>query len=203
MDWPDFDFVKHASEVVCVAIGANLLLPIVPSILRNMMSSIETDPEKIAKTKFKDLIEYISEDDLKHVGKVAKTVQAKIEECRCGQGWGWKTAELATAAFGVFMLWSNWIKEPFMAKWCIVLFLPPIAVVAIAYACYRGMRKSFDDEIQKTISNARDAKKKREEEKKIDNDEFVIDYVDKIRNAAKSASSAPPSKMPPPPPAHG
>ena len=134
MGLPPFDFSAHASDVVCVAIGVDLLLPIAPAIMGRFLSGIKLDPKEIVRDKFGGLSKFLDDDDLTDLGKIV--VQINRDKCKCqsSPGLGWRIFDVAFAIAGIFLLWSGWIDDKAIAKWSSILFLP--AVLAVCYPLF-------------------------------------------------------------------
>ena len=137
MGWPAFNLVKHAPEVVCVAIGTNLLLPVAPAIMHRFFRGIEVDPDKIIKKNFsKDIRAYIGEKSLRKIGEHVESVRRRQAEGRDAPGLGWRVADVAFAILGVFLLWSGWIDDDLVAKFCPLLFAPPMIAAGWPFLCF-------------------------------------------------------------------
>ena len=48
----------------------------------------------------------------------------------------WRVLDVCFAAFGVFLLWSGWIKDNRVAPWGLVLFLPVLIAAGWPFICY-------------------------------------------------------------------
>ena len=137
MDFTEFNFVAHASEVVCVSIGANLLLPVAPAIMSRFFSGIEVDSDKIVEQNFSDeLCAYIREENLRRIGKRAVAIKRRQSEGNDSPGLFWRFVDVLFAMAGVFLLWSGWIDIPVMAKWGLLLFMPVAVAAGWPFFCY-------------------------------------------------------------------
>lgn len=177
--------IKHASEVVCVAIGANLLLPVAPNILKKYLEYVDTSASNIIKTKFVGLTDYLSDDDFKAMAIACKKVDDCRKRCNCPQGMKWCYAELITVPVGVFLLWSNWIENPTIATWCPLLFLPVVLAVLCPYGCYVYFRRQLSRVVKTTLKNANKAKREQESENALNNNDFIVSFVEEARQAAE------------------
>ena len=89
------------------------------------------------------------------------------------------------AVLGVFLLWSNWIEQPMIAAWCPLLFLPVVIAVAWPYGCYVWLRWPLSKAIKASLKNAKEAKRKCESERVVNNDEYIVGFVEEARRAAR------------------
>lgn len=138
MDIPDFDFVSYASDVVCVSIGANLLLPVAPAIMSRFFRGIEVDPDKIVDQNFsEDIQSYLTDKDLGKIGSKAVSISRRQQ---LGQndvpGLFWRVLDVGFAILGVFLLWSGWVADKCIAPWIPLLFLPVIVAAGWPFICY-------------------------------------------------------------------
>lgn len=182
---PPMNFINHASEVVCVAIGANLLLPVAPSILKKYLDCVDTSASNIIKTKFKGVADFLHDEDFKLIGVACKKVEDRRSRCNCKPGLKWYAAEILMAVLGVFLLWSNWVEQPIIAAWCPLLFLPVVFAVAWPYGCYAWLRWPLSRAIRISLKNAREAKRRCESERAVNNDDYIVDFVEEARQAAR------------------
>ncbi len=137
MSLPAFNFVAHASDVVCVSIGANLLLPVAPAIMSRFFSGIEVDPDKIIANNFsEELRSYIKDDDIRRIGKRAVAIKRRQEKGENSPGLFWRVLDVVFALVGVFLLWSGWVDCPAVAKWSPLLFLPVLIAAGWPFLCY-------------------------------------------------------------------
>lgn len=181
---PEINCVRHASEVVCVSIGANLLLPMAPGILRRFLEDIETDPGKIVQTEFAGVADCLCEKDLKAIGVACQKVEKRKSECACASGRYWRYSEVLSAFIGVFILWSNWIEIPCIAAWCPILLMPAVVAVAWPCLCYNWHLFRLQRAIKKAFRHARKQKRQQNKEREIDNDEYINQFVTNAMNAA-------------------
>ena len=136
MGLPEIDCTKCASEMVCVAIGTNLLLPVAPSIMGRFLNGIEVDPEAIIKKKFSDVKKHIDDSDLRKIGKIAASIDSRKDQCSKAPGLRWRLLDIGFAALGVFLLWSGWAKDNDFAAWLPLLFLPAAFAAGYPFACF-------------------------------------------------------------------
>ena len=180
---PPINSVNHAAEVVCVAIGVNLLLPVAPNILKKYLEYIDTSASSIVKTRFAGVAEYLSDNDFKAIAVACKEVEERRKSCSRTPGTAWCFAEIFMVVVGVFLLWSNWIEQPTVAKWCPLLFLPSVFAVTDPIFCYLKIRRPLSKAIKAALRNAEEAKRKRDSEN-AGNDEYIVGFVDEARQAA-------------------
>lgn len=137
MHLPAFDLTRHASEVVCVAIGINLLLPVAPAIARRFFDGIDVDPDKIIGKKFRaDLQDFLDEKDIQKIGVCAVSIMHRQSKRDASPGLAWRILDVLFACIGVFLLWSGWIDNPCVAKFCALLFIPPLVAAGWPFACF-------------------------------------------------------------------
>lgn len=137
MSFPEFDFIAHASDVVCVSIGANLLLPVAPAIMSRFFSGIEVDPDRIIEQNFsEELRSYIRDDDIRRIGKMAVAIKRRQYRGENFPGLLWRILDVMFALIGVFLLWSGWVDCPAVAKWALLLFLPVLVAAGWPFLCY-------------------------------------------------------------------
>lgn len=137
MSLPEFNFVAHASDVVCVSIGANLLLPVAPTIMSRFFSGIEVDPDKIIEQNFsEELRSYIKDDDIRRIGKRAVMIKRRQDKGASAPGLFWRVLDVVFASIGVLLLWSGWVDRPAVAKWALLLFLPVLVAAGWPFLCY-------------------------------------------------------------------
>lgn len=137
MTLPDCDFVKHASEVVCVSIGANLLLPVAPTIMGRFFSGIEVDPDKIIEQNFsEELRSYIKDGDIRRIGKSAVAIKRRQDKGYDSPGLFWRVMDVVFALIGVVLLWTGWIDHPFVARKTLWLFSPVLIAAGWPFLFY-------------------------------------------------------------------
>ena len=136
MGLPAIDCVACASEVVCVSIGTNLLLPVAPSIMGRFLKGIEVDPATIIKKRFADVKKHIDDADLRKIGEIASAITSRKDRCNETPGLGWRLLDIGFAAVGVFLLWSGWAKDKTIAAWHPLLFLPAAIAAGYPFACF-------------------------------------------------------------------
>lgn len=163
--FPDFDLSSHASEVVCVSIGANLLLPAAPSILSKLLVGIDTNPKHIvSRTLVKNtgLTDYVMCKDFETIGRLASNINSIRERCDRMPGLVWKTIDFMSAFLGFFLLWSGWVGDPHVSKWCGLLILPSVFAVLRPFVIYLFFRLRLSWRIMRILANA--AKRREEAE---------------------------------------
>lgn len=192
MDIPAFNFVAHASDVVCVSIGANLLLPVAPAIMSRFFSGIEVDPDKIIANNFsEDLQSYLTDDDLKNIGAKAVAISHRQQ---AGQnntpGLFWRVLDVCFAAFGVFLLWSGWINDGRVAPWSPVLFLPVLVAAGWPFICYVCSIAGLKRRIFFARSRARFRKWRDRKAESSANDADITAFVDQAKQAISKKNGA-------------
>lgn len=137
MSLPEFNFIAHVSDVVCVSIGANLLLPVAPTIMSRFFSGIEVDPDRIIEQNFsEELRSYIKDDDIRRIGKMAVAIKRRQDKGEKSPGLLWRVLDVLFALIGVFLLWSGWVDCPAVAKWAPLLFIPVLVAAGWPFLCY-------------------------------------------------------------------
>ncbi len=137
MSLPAFNFAAHASDMVCASIGANLLLPVAPTIMSRFFSGIEVDPDKIIEQNFsEELRSYIKDDDIRRIGKRAVAIKRRQDKGENSPGLFWRVLDVVFASVGVFLLWSGWVDCPAVAKCTPLLFLPVLVAAGWPFLCY-------------------------------------------------------------------
>lgn len=184
MSFPEFDFIAHASDVVCVSIGANLLLPVAPAIMGMFFRGIEVDADKIVEQNFtEDLQFYIEDEDLKKIGKKAVSVKRKQDIGCNAPGLFWRVMDVVFAAIGLFLLWSGWIKNEHVAFWCPLLFFPALVAAGWPFLCYLVAQVWLRWYIHTARCHAKRKKKLDERSKIVANDTEIADFVAKAKQA--------------------
>lgn len=168
-----FNFGSHASELVCVAVGMNLLFPAAPSFYRRFLKNVETDPKKLYRQHFVVFKGDLTTEEAKRIGIKAKAVDDK----RCAEcgNWVWTTLELSAVVFGCLSLWCGLVDK--IGGWSILLFLPVVSMIAwtwvCSWLCKRGLNRTID-EIRESVKN------RSIEENVSQNDGFVQSFADKM-----------------------
>lgn len=186
---PDFCFTKHASEVVCVSIGANLLLPIASTILSNLLSGIKTDPTAIVQENFTNqkLFKFITDSDLKKIGKRAAKIDFLRESCKNKQGLWSLVFEFVAAFVGLFLLWSGWVDDENIAPYCGLLCLPPVFEVVPPFMRYLWLRFRLYLCVKCIVLTARfrgwmESRSQRKSESEDNIEKFVADARNEINS---------------------
>ncbi len=130
------NFSACSKEVVCVSIGANLLLPIAHRFTRCLLDAIETDVERIIKSHLNKDIGFCTDADLQVIGTCAELIKAENIDCAKKAGLGWRVFDVAGATVGVLFLWTGLASE--IGGYSILLFLPVLSVSAVAV--FRSLR---------------------------------------------------------------
>lgn len=183
MSFPEFNFVAHASEVVCVSIGANLLLPVAPAIMNRFFSGIEVDSDKIVEQNFgEELCAYIREEDLRRIGKRAVAIKRRQSEGKDSPGLFWRTIDVLFAMAGVFLLWSGWIDIPVVAKWGLLLFMPVAVAAGWPFFCYVCSIVCLKGLIKFAVFRAW-VGKLRDKNKVSTNDKEIADFVEQAKRS--------------------
>ena len=133
---PQVDHVANAANLVCVAIGANLLLPVAPSIMGRFFDGIEIDADKIVTNKFGDVRKYVCEDDIADIRTIASSVKRRREACQKNPGLLWRIVDVLFAVAGIVLLWLGWTKDETVAAWCPILFLPLLIAAGYPFTCF-------------------------------------------------------------------
>ena len=137
---PAFDPTKHAADVVCVSIGANLLLPAAPAILDRLLGRIEVNPEKIARRNFQSLGRFVLDADLEKIARRVNRIKTVQKRCQEAPGLVWRVSEFVAACAGVFLLWAGWVDDPRVAPYSGLLLVPAVFAVVRPFLCYAGQR---------------------------------------------------------------
>ena len=174
MDIPSWiNFGKHASELVCVAIGVNLLFPAAPSFYKRFLKNVETNPQKLYRLHFGMFKGDLTAEEAKSIGEVAKP----IEERRCLEcgHWIWTVLEIVAVMFGCASLWCGLVDK--LGGWVIALFVPVIMLMmwtgGCSLVCRHGLRKKI-----KTVSASMCQRLSDEHAPK--NDSFVQAFAEKM-----------------------
>lgn len=184
MDWPAFDFASHASEVVCVAIGTNLLLPVAPEIMFRFFRGIETNPDKIIGRNFsEDIQSYLDDKDLQKIGETAVSIRHRQTKEKDAPGLGWRVADVVFAVLGVFLLWSGLIDNTWVALLCPLLFAPAVIATGWPFACFAWSLARLNWRISKARRHATRKMKRLTKRRGATADVEIDDFVSKAKQA--------------------
>lgn len=136
---------RHLSDVVGIAVGVCILLPVAPTFLKRFLEDIDIDAERITKRHFREQ-KHVRQPDLERIAVCAKAIEDEKRRCN-PLAWGWMVIDVVSAAIGILLLWSGLVE--FAGKWVILLFLPPVGAVACSYSRYlrlrHGLTKAIED----------------------------------------------------------
>ena len=170
---PWFDFGKHASELVCVAVGMNLLFPAAPSFYKRFLKNVETDPAKIYRDNFAMFKGDLTSDEARRIGIKAKAVDDR-RNAESGH-WVWITLELSAVVLGCLSLWCGIVDK--IGGWSVVLFLPVVLLIVCTWKCSRRCK----NDLEKAIGEVRESVKERSRAESVSqNDGFVQSFADKM-----------------------
>lgn len=169
------DKVHHVPDVVNVAIGVNLLLPVASSFLKCLLDGLEIEPEKIVEKHFYN--QAVTSDELEEIAVAAQAIE--IERAKCSPlAWGWWIADIVTACVGIWILLGGLADH--VGVLCLLLFLPAILAVVRAVGKYMRLRKKFLGVIDR-VKTQTAARKKGESS-------YVANYVKECEAAIKRNS---------------
>lgn len=139
------DFSAHASEVVCVAIGANFLFPVAPSLLSRFLSNLETEPDRVLR----DILgpaQKAEQHDIAEIAEAGKRI-AEIRSRCLHPGFAGSLADCAAAVVGVLLLWTGLVDA--LGGWNILLFAPCLHAVAAAWFRFRPCRREYAETVRR------------------------------------------------------
>ena len=166
------DKVHHVADVVNLAVGVNLLLPVASSFLKCFLDGLEIEPEKIVEKHFDN--QAVTSGELEEIAVAAQAIE--IEKAKSSPlAWWWWVADLLTACFGIWLLLSGKVDQ--VGVLCLGLFLPAILAVILAVVKYVWLRKRFFGVIGKV--------KKQVATRKKGESSYVKNYVKKCNAAIK------------------
>lgn len=169
------DKVHHVPDVVNVAIGVNLLLPVASSFLKCLLDGLEVEPEKIVENHFYG--QTVTSGELQEIAVAAQAIE--IERSKCSPlAWGWWIADLLAACAGIGLLLSGLADH--VGVLCLLLFLPAILAMGLAVVKYSKLRKNFLGVIDRV--------KKQAAARKKGASSYVVNYVKKCEAAIKRNS---------------
>lgn len=140
-----FGFETHASELVCVAIGANLLFPAAPSLLARFLSGIETEPEKALGSVLAPS-QKAEPHDIAEIADAGKRV-AEIRSRCLRVGFAASVVDLVAAVLGILLLWTGLVDG--IGAWSILLFAPCVYAIVAAAIRYRPCRREYDATVKR------------------------------------------------------
>lgn len=164
------DKVHHVADVVNVAIGVNLLLPVASSFLKCFLDGLDIEPEKIVEKHLDN--QSVTSDGLEEIAVAAQAVEAERSK-GSPLAWWWWVADVVAACVGIWLLLSGLVDR--VGLWCLLLFLPSLLAIGLAVLKYLSLRRKFFSIIGKVKSQAA-ARKKCESA-------YVKDYVKKCKAA--------------------
>ncbi|MBR6734056.1 MAG: hypothetical protein IKL96_06625 [Kiritimatiellae bacterium] len=180
---PQFNIaVKHAADVVDIAIGLNLIMPVASSLLRFFLDGIEIAPERIPEKYFdgKDL----TSENLTNIAVAAQEIERERQKCS-PLAWKWWFIDIATASAGIWLLLSGVVDR--VGIWCLGLFLPAVLATGCAAIKYARIRGRF--------MRAIDTAKKQAESRDKSNSVYVKAYTDRCKKALKKLKATNGSKV--------
>ena len=142
-----FNYPAKASELVCVAIGVNLLFPATPVILNKLLQTLTTNADKVFRELLGD-ITFLREHDIQEL----KILSDQISEERrnCSVNWiSWPVTDLIFATIGTLLLWTGFVD--LFGGWCILLFFPATVALIQAFLRLHGL----ESKSKKTFSQIR------------------------------------------------
>lgn len=131
------DYAAKASELVCVAIGVNLLFPIAPNILQKFLRALKADTEKVFQGLLGD-VKFLRERDISELNELSTAILEEQKRCMEGK-LGWPVIDVVAVIIGILLLWTGLVD--FLGGWCILLFLPAVVAVIQAWWKYRPWKK--------------------------------------------------------------
>lgn len=178
-----FNTAKHASDVICVSIGLNLLFPFIPKVAQALLADIVTDPKEIVKNHFLNP-KTVSEDDLRRIGEVARAIdRARAARKNHNAPPNWlRGLYIAFVFVGIFLLWSGYVDD--FNGWCAILLAPPVIVVAVSGVSCFVRRKQFFHRIKVAQKNAR-----RKSEQAAEQDE-ITEFVRQMTAVGEESSAS-------------
>ncbi|MBE6395571.1 MAG: hypothetical protein E7046_01025 [Lentisphaerae bacterium] len=162
---PGINTAQHVSEVVSIAIGLNLLLPVASSFLKCLLDGIEIEPSKIIENDFNGRCP--TPEDLTKIAVAAQEIELERSKC-CPLSWRWWTADCIFAIVGILLLLFGWVDS--IGFHCLWLFTPVVAAVVHSIWKYAGLKNDFNAAVKSAKSNSEHQKKK--------NSAFVKNYVE-------------------------
>ena len=175
---PEFDPAANAANLVCVSIGANLLLPVAPSIMSRFFKGIEIDGEKIVTENFNDVRKYVCEEDVAEIGTLASSVERRREDCTNDPGLAWRIIDVVFAVLGILILWSGWTKDETIAKWvCPFLFLPLVLAAGHPFLVFLSILIRLKWKIHTTRSHAIKKMKADRKKKALSDDKIRSTFI--------------------------
>ena len=184
-----FGYEAKAPELVCVAIGVNLLFPVAPVILGKLLFALETDVDKLFKLAPEDQ-QFLAERDVAELHGVCDKITDERERCKkpAVKSLRW---EISMIAAGVVLLWTG-LVEP-IGGWSIVLFIPGIVAVSVAWRRFCRLRDEHANvvsEVKKRIEvRMEDAKSKPLNSQEADSLATVQKDVSNFRDSREQESS--------------
>ena len=163
---------QHVSDVVNIAIGLNLLLPVASSFLKSLLDGVEIDPEKIVARHFKG--KDASSNELTEIAVAAQAIEEERAK-RIPLAWGWWIADAVAALTGIFLLLTGWVDH--VGLWCLILFLPIVIAIACSVCKFINLKSRFQDVVDKASRQA--------ESREKSNSAYVRSYTDKCNRALK------------------
>lgn len=181
------DKVHHVADVVNVAIGVNLLLPVASSFLKCFLDGLEIEPEKIVERHLDN--QAVTSGELEEIAVAALAIETEKNKSS-PLAWGWWVADIAATFAGIWLLLSGLVDC--VGLWCLLLFLPACLAIGWAITKYKKLRKTFQNVIDKV--------KKQVATRKKGESSYVKNYVKKCNAAIKRNSNG---RKKTSPPSHG
>lgn len=174
---PGVHSAQHVSDVVTIAIGLNLLLPVASSFLKCLLDGVEIDPEKIMDSNFKD--RDATSEELTEIAVAAQAIEEEKAKCN-PLSWGWWIFDVFAAVAGIAILLSGWVDH--IGLWCLLLFVPVVTAIVCSGGKYIRLKRKFKTVLAKT--------KRQSESRAKSGSAYVKNYTDKCKKALKKHSSA-------------
>lgn len=127
------NFNACAPEVVCVAVGANLLFPIAWRFTSALTRALSTDAARIVTKKFRRYKRHIRDSDVETIGLCAELIRQEQRDARRGQPrLYWILLDTLGVAAGVIALWTGAAK--YVGAYSALFFLPIYLAVIVGTA---------------------------------------------------------------------
>ncbi len=174
------DKVYHVADVVNIAIGVNLLLPVASSFLKCFLDGLEIAPEKIAEKHLGN--QDVTPDELAEIAVAAQAIENEREKCN-PLAWWWWLADLLAACAGLVLLLTGWVDK--IGLWSLFLFLPSCLAIGLSVRKYLKLRNNFLGVIARVKELSATRKKTASS--------YVKNYVNNCKKAIKKTSGKKPA----------
>lgn len=132
------DKVHHVADVVNIAIGVNLLLPVASSFLKCFLDGLEIEPGKIVEEHFRNVD--VTPGEIEEIAVVAQAIE--VEKAKCNPlAWRWWILDSLAACAGIVLLLTGWVDK--IGLWCLFLFLPSCLAIGLSVRKYVKLRRNF------------------------------------------------------------